>query len=133
MLSPLSVLFVCLEAVLDIHPDDDTKTSLFKVTNDLHIAKSNSWDSGLIFLELSAALGATEQSLFLHICLHPKVLSTPLRVSTDLTGHSLSPFTIALVSLTMKRWSAQDPVQGPLSFWAHLYALAYRFAEPSEK
>lgn len=46
---------------IDIHPDDDTKTSLFKVTNDLHIAKSNSWVSGLTFLEVSAALGTAEQ------------------------------------------------------------------------
>lgn len=62
--------------------------------------------------------------LFLHICPHPKVLSTPLRVSANLTGHSLSPFITALVSLTMKCWSAQDLVQRPLSFWAHLYTLA---------
>lgn len=48
---------------------------------------------------------------------HPGFLDTASRVPSELTGHPHSPPAVALISLTLKCWSAQGSAQGPLSFW----------------
>lgn len=116
---PLSLSQNCS---VDIELNGDTKIALCKVTDDLHVSTSNSPSRASSSLRCQQHWAQLNTPCFLHIC--PLSCSAPfLGVSSDLTGHPLSPIAVALISMTLKCQRVQDPVQGPLSFWPHLYTL----------
>lgn len=101
---------------IDIHPNDNTKQPFSRSPMSSTLLSQTVGSQVWSFLSSQQHWAQLDTPQSLHICTHTEILSIPLGVSSDLTDHPVSPITASPISLTLKCLSAQDPVQGPLSF-----------------